>query len=450
MADSVNIRELVLDALLSVTKEGAYSHIVTKQILDKYRYLDKKDRAFFTRMTEGTLENLIRIDYIIDRFSKVPVRKMKPVVRCIIQSAVYQIHFMDAVPDSAACDEAVKLAKKRGFRNLSGFVNGVLRSISRGKDGIDWPDSEKDSEMWLSVHYSIPRWMIRMWKEQFEQAGILPETFERMLEAFLSPAPITIRTNTNRVTPQELLRMLQEAGVDAVLCEELPYAIRISGYDHLQALPGFEEGLFYVQDLSSMLVAETAAPKEDEFVMDVCAAPGGKAVHMAQMMHGTGRVLARDLTQHKVDMLLDNMRRCRIADSNMQAQVWDAGILDETLVHKADLVVADLPCSGLGVMRRKKDIRFHMTPEKITELARLQQEILRVVCRYVKPGGRMIYSTCTISRQENEENISRFLREHPDFVLVSSRQILPEQGAGDGFYIAELLNRQETSENSVE
>lgn len=289
-----------------------------------------------------------------------------------------------------------------------------------------------------------------MWKEQFEQAGIPPETFERMLEAFLSPAPITIRTNTNRVTPQELLRMLQEAGVDAVLCEELPYAIRISGYDHLQALPGFEEGLFYVQDLSSMLVAETAAPKEDEFVMDVCAAPGGKAVHMAQMMHGTGRVLARDLTQHKVDMLLDNMRRCRIADSNMQAQVWDAGILDETLVHKADLVVADLPCSGLGVMRRKKDIRFHMTPEKITELARLQQEILRVVCRYVKPGGRMIYSTCTISRQENEENISRFLREHPDFVLVSSRQILPEQGAGDGFYIAELLNRQETSENSVE
>lgn len=492
MSDTVNIRELALDILLSVTKDGMYSHMILKQVLDKYQYLDKKDRAFLTRMTEGTLENLIQIDYIINQFSKVPVRKMKPAISCILRGAVYQIRYMDAVPDAAACNEAVRLAKKRGFKNLSGFVNGVLRGICRSKKaqginkdqetnkGIIWPDPIKDPDIFLSVRYSIPKWMIQMWKKELGEsentqsentgsentgnvntksvnAGTVNTksvnarsvnatsvNIEQMLQAFLSPAPVTIRTNTSLCTPEELERRLHAEGVSTVLCEKLPYAFHISGYDHLNALPSFREGLFYVQDLSSMLVAETAAPKEQEFVIDVCAAPGGKAVHMAQMMQGSGQVLARDLTQHKVDLLLENRKRCRI--SNMRAQVWDARVLDHTLVQKADLVVADLPCSGLGVMRRKKDIRFHMTLEKIAELADLQREILSVVCQYVKPGGRMIYSTCTISRQENEENASWFLNEHTEFTLVSSRQILPEAGGGDGFYIAAFARRQENEQ----
>lgn len=478
MSDTVNIRELALDILLSVTKDGMYSHMILKQVLDKYQYLDKKDRAFLTRMTEGTLENLIQIDYIIDQFSKVPVRKMKPAISCILRGAVYQIRFMDAVPDAAACNEAVRLAKKRGFKNLSGFVNGVLRSICRSKkaqavmkdhetnkaqetnEGIIWPDPKKDPDTFLSVRYSIPKWMIQMWKKELRESentesentgtfntrsvNTRSVNIEQMLQAFLSPAPVTIRTNTNRCTPKELERRLHAEGVSTVLCEKLPYAFHISGYDHLNALSSFREGLFYVQDLSSMLVAETAAPKEKEFVIDVCAAPGGKAVHMAQMMRGSGQVLARDLTQHKADLLLENIKRCRT--SNMRAQVWDARVLDQTLVQKADLVVADLPCSGLGVMRRKKDIRFHMTLEKIAELAGLQREILSVVCQYVKPGGRMIYSTCTISRKENEENVSWFLNEHTEFTLVSSRQILPEAGGGDGFYIAAFARRQENEQ----
>lgn len=440
MSDTVNIRELALDILLNVTKDGMYSHLILKQVLDKYQYLEKKDRAFLTRMTEGTLENLIQIDYIIDQFSKVPVRKMKPVICCIIRGAVCQIRFMDAVPDAAACNEAVRLAKKRGFQNLSGFVNGVLRSISRSKEAIVWPDPKKDPDASLSVRYSIPKWMIQMWKRELGES----EPIESLLQAFLSPAPVTIRTNTQRCTPKELEQQLHAEGVSAVLCKKLPYAFHISGYDHLNALSSFQEGLFYVQDVSSMLVAETAAPEKQEFVIDVCAAPGGKAVHMAQMMQGSGQVLARDLTQHKIDLLLENMNRCQI--SNMRAQVWDARVLDQTLVQKADLVVADLPCSGLGVMRRKKDIRFHMTLEKMKELAGLQREILSVVCQYVKPGGRMIYSTCTISRQENEENADWFVSGHPDFILVSSRQILPEEGEGDGFYIAQFARQQENQQ----
>lgn len=439
MADTVSIRELVLDLLLRVTKDGEYSHIAEKQVLEKYQYLDKKDRAFLNRLTEGTLEQMIQLDYILDQFSSVPVRKMKPVVRCILRMGVYQIRFMDAVPDAAACNEAVRLAKKKGLRNLSGFVNGVLRSIIRGKESIVWPDREKEPLKWLSVRYSIPEWMIRMWKEDagwtYDQKEL-----EQLLEACSDPAPVTVRANTGCCTPQELVRQLEAEGVRAVACGGLEYAFQISGYDHLQALSCFQNGLFYVQDLSSMLVAETAAPKEHDFVIDVCAAPGGKAVHMAQMMHGTGQVLARDLTQHKMQMLAENIKRCKVI--NMQAQMWDARVLDPTLVQKADLVVADLPCSGLGVMRRKQDIRYHMTPEKITQLASLQREILSTVCQYVKTGGRLLYSTCTVSRQENGDNTDWFLKEHPDFALESSRQLLPKAGEGDGFYIAAFVRKR--------
>lgn len=442
MADTVNTRELVLDILLDVTKRGEYSHIAAANVLEKHQYLDKKDRAFITRMTEGTLENLIKMDYIIDQFSKVPVRKMKPVIRCILRSGVYQIMYMDTVPDAAACNEAVRLAKKKGFRNLSGFVNGVLRNISRGKDRIVWPDKEKDPESYLSIRYSIPEWMIRMWLEEFGCQLTKKEDLERMeqlLEALSSPAPLTIRTNTDRCTPTELRQKLEAEGVSAVRSNELPYAFHITGYDHLAALSSFREGLFYIQDLSSMLAAEAAAPKEHDFVLDVCAAPGGKAIHIAQLLHGTGHVLARDLTPYKVNLLHENIQRCRI--TNMEAQVWDARILDESYREKADLVIADLPCSGLGVMRRKKDIRYKMTPEKIRELAALQREILTTIHHYVKPGARMIYSTCTISRRENEENIQWFLDNHKDFNLRSSRQIFPAIAGGDGFYIAEFQKK---------
>lgn len=439
MIKVVNTRELVLDILLDVTKQGGYSHIAAASVLEKHQYLDKKDRAFITRMTEGTLEKMIQLDYIIDQFSKVPVRKMKPVICCILRSGIYQILYMDAVPDAAACNEAVRLAKKKGFRSLSGFVNGILRNISRSKDRIVFPDKEKEPEAYLSICYSIPKWMIRMW---LEESGCHLENkedqkrMEQLLEVFSSPAPLTIRTNTDRCTPQELLQKLNAEGVSAVCSKELPYAIHITGCDHLAALPSFREGLFYIQDISSMLAAETAAPKEHDFVLDVCAAPGGKAIHIAQLMHGTGHVLARDLTQYKVNLLQENMQRCQV--TNMETQVWDARILDESYREKADLVIADLPCSGLGVMRRKKDICYKMTLEKIRELAALQREILAVIHHYVKPGARMIYSTCTISRRENEENTRWFLNNHKEFTLLSSRQIFPAMEGGDGFYIAEF------------
>lgn len=440
MAAKVNDREFVLDILLDITKNGEYSHIAIAGVLDKYQYLDKKDRAFITRVTEGTLENLLQINYIINQFSKVPVSKMKPVIRCILQSAVYELYHMDAVPDSAACNEAVRLAKKRGFYQLSGFVNGVLRSISRGKGQITWPDKNKEPELYLSVRYSIPEWIIQLWKDDFDYDWKKSEDFskmEQMLHAFGVPAPVTIRTATDRITPQELKKRLETEGVSVVTLadQEIAYAMQISGYDYLGSLESFQEGLFYVQDLSSMFVAEAAHPKEGDFVLDVCAAPGGKAIHIAQMMHGTGHVLARDLTEYKAGLLRENCRRCRT--ENVDVQVWDAAALDETLVGKADIVIADLPCSGLGVLRRKKDIRYKMTPDKMKELEALQRKILSVVHQYVKPGGRLVYCTCTIHKGENEENTQWFVHQQKKFTLKTSRQILPQDDTGgDGFYIA--------------
>lgn len=436
MTNAQDTRECIFDILLKVMQNGKYSHLAIADAFEKHQHLDKKERAFVTRVVEGTLENLIRIDYIINQVSKVPVKKMKPVIRVIVQSSVYQIYYMDAVPDAVACNEAVKLTKKKGFGNLSGFVNGVLRNISRNQDKLTWPDRTKDPEMYLSVCYSIPEWIVRMWKTDFsydlkEEAGLLD--MENLLRSFQEPAQTTVHVNTNRCTPGQLKAKLEAEGV-SVLETMLPYAFQITGYDHLSALESFQDGLFYVQDISPMLAMEMVKAGKGDFVLDVCAAPGGKALHMAWQLEGTGHVLARDLTKEKAGLLLENIKRCRV--EQIDVQVWDATIFDPSLEEKADIVIADLPCSGLGVMRRKKDIRYKTSFEQCEKLVELQRFILSVVYRYVKPGGKLVYSTCTVNRRENEENAHWFANRYPEFKLLKDKQFLPAETGGDGFYSA--------------
>ncbi len=431
MTDNVNERELVLSILLSVTRDEEYSHIAIKNVLEKYQYLEKNRRAFITRVSEGTLERMIELDYIIDQFSKVPVRKMKPVIRNILRMGVYQLKYMDSIPASAACNEAVKLAERKGFRNLKGFVNGILRNISRNMNEISYPSREENPAAYFSIYYSMPEWIVKEWQKTYGT-----EMTEEMLQSFLREPELSIRTNENRISPEELQKRLTEEGVTVRKNEKLPYAFYLSGFDYLQALPSFTEGLFYVQDESSMQVAELAAPKDGDHVIDVCAAPGGKSIHIAEKMHGTGQVDARDLTPYKVGLIEENMERC--GTRNMTASCMDARILDEASIEKADIVIADLPCSGLGVIQKKKDIKYKMTPEKQEMLVKLQQEILSVVHRYVKPGGTLLYSTCTINREENEDNVAWFLKEHKEFLLESMEQILPKQGRNDGFFLAKL------------
>lgn len=428
MAAQVNGRELVLETLLLIMRDGEYSHIALKNVLDKYQYLEKKERAFITRVVEGTLERMIEIDYIIDQFSKVKVHKMKPVIRMILRSAVYQMKYMDSIPDRAVCNEAVKLAQRKGFMNLKGFVNGVLRSISRAMEDIEYPGKE-DMVSYISVRYSLPEWLVREWITVYGA-----DTVEMMGEAFLEERPVSVRRNTATITEEEFEKMLREEGVTYKKDAVLSYAYYLSGYDYLAKLESFREGYFYVQDVSSMQVAQWADPQEGDYIIDVCAAPGGKAIHLAEKLGGTGYVEARDLTDYKVSLIEENIARSGLG--NIGAVRCDATVEDASSLGKADIVIADLPCSGLGVLGKKPDLKYKMTSQMQDELVKLQRNILSVVHKYVKPGGRLIYSTCTIHREENEENTTWFTRNYPEFRLIQDQQILPGKDTGDGFYIA--------------
>lgn len=427
-----NTRGLALEILYAVNEEGQYSHLLLHQVLEKYQYLDKRERAFLTRLTEGTLERQITLDYIIDYFSRTKIKNMKPLIRNLMRLSVYQMMYMDSVPDSAACNEAVKLARKHGFSGLSGFVNGVLRSVARGWKEVEYPD-EKDgiSAAW-SVYYSIPAWIIEIWLSSYGN-----EKTKEILEGFQGTSPLYIRTSQNKITPLELKRKLEAENIMVEEIKDIPYAFRLHGVDYPAGLPGFFEGEFYVQDISSMRVAELADVKEGDYVIDVCAAPGGKSTHIAELLKGSGMVEARDLTGHKVDLIEENRKKHGL--SNMKAVQMDATVDDIKSHDKADIVICDLPCSGLGVMGRKTDIRYKMTPEKAKELVKLQQQILSVVHNYVKKGGTLVYSTCTIHAEENEKNVEWFLENYPEFALVSQEQIFPHAGRQDGFFLSKFV-----------
>lgn len=435
--NSRNIRELALDILYEILEKGGYSHVVLNQALGKYQYLEKQDRAFLTRVTEGTLEYLIQIDYVLDQYSKIKTARMKPLIRTLMRMSVYQILYMDRIPDSAICNEAVKLAEKRRFQGLKGFVNGVLRTVSREKEHLAFPDD--------SIRYSIPSWMLSLWKESYGQ-----DTIKRMLAAFLTDTPLTVRCNLTRKTVEEIAESLVRQGVEV---ERSPYVesiLHLKHVDYLEKLEAFLNGWIHVQDLSSGLVGLAAAPKAGDMVLDVCGAPGGKGLHIADLLKGTGHVEVRDISDHKVQIIEENIRRSGF--SNISASVWDALEPDESMTEKADIVIADLPCSGLGIIGKKPDIKTRMTPEGLEDLAKLQREILSVVYRYVKPGGTFVYSTCTIDRKENEENVAWFLDHYPfrpvniegrlgehlksDTMKQGYIQILPGIHPCDGFFLS--------------
>ncbi len=437
MTDKTNTRELALEALLLVNRDGQYSHLVLRQLLEKYQYLDKRERSFLTRMVEGTLSRRIEMDAVINQFSRTKVGKMKPLIRELLRMSVYQLYYMDSVPDAAVCNEAVKLAKKRGFGALSGFVNGVLRAAARGRDAITYPDCKKQPVAALSVRYSVPDWIVERWIAAYGAA----ET-EKALSRFLAEVPITVRPNLWKTTPEALRQRLEREGVMAEPVTEEGYerlsgALCLSGYDYLRGLPSFREGWFYVQDISSMLAVETAGAKEGDTVIDVCAAPGGKSLLLSELVGESGTVEARDLSAKKTALIEENI--ARYGAKNINVLQWDATLLNEESVETADLVVADLPCSGLGVLRKKTDIKYRVTPQQTAELAGLQRRMLSVVNRYVKPGGTLLYSTCTINREENEDNVAWFLEQYKEFSLESMRQLFPGETAGDGFFIAKLI-----------
>ena len=423
MTNSLNLREMALEILLEVEKNGAYPNVLLKQTLDKYLYMEKQERAFLTRLVEGIVERKLTLDYYLNQVSKTPVNKMKPVIRCIMRMAVYQIFYMDAVPDSAACNESVKLAQRKGFATLKGFVNGVLRNVSRSKDSLTFPDKQKEPKKYLEVVYSCPEWIIELWLKEYTL-----EEVEAALNSFMEAKTTTIRCNTSKLTVEELKEKLAEEGITIEAGEYLSYALKIRDYNYLNLVKAFREGFFQVQDESSMLIAQAAAIKENDIIIDVCAAPGGKTTHCAELLKGTGKVISRDLTEYKVSLIEENVERLGL--SNVTAQVQDALELCKEDIGKADIVIADLPCSGLGVIGKKADIKYKTKPEDVESLGRLQREILAVVTQYVKTGGILIYSTCTVNTVENLDNRNWILENLP-FEADSLDEYLPESLQGE-------------------
>ncbi len=435
-----NIREIVLDTLLVLERGEEFSHKLLRAVLDKYNYLDSRDKAFIKRVTEGTIERQLELDYYLNQFSSVPVRKMKPLIRCLLRMSIYQILYMDAVPDSAVCNEACKLAGKRKFQNLKGFVNGVLRNLSKNKGALPMPDERRNPTAYLSVKYSMPEWLVEMWLAEYGKEGT-----EKLLGGLLQIHPVSLRFRTTLSAGEReaLVDKIRETGVTVTPSAYLPYVYNCSNIEGMNSLPGFEEGAFTVQDISSALAVEAAGIKAGDFVMDICAAPGGKTILAAEK---ADRVLSRDISESKVALIEENLERMQV--SNVTTQVFDATVTDETYINQADVLIMDVPCSGLGVIGKKRDIKYHVTREGMESIIALQKEILKNSWQYVKPGGTLLYSTCTIHRGENEEMVHWIAENLPfepisleeevaDALLVAKRAVRADRRCLSGLSQAE-------------
>lgn len=421
----MNTRDLVLSMLKEIYAGNEFSHILIRQVLDKYDYLEGSEKAFIKRLTEGTLERTIELDYVINQFSNTPVNKMKPLIRSLMRMSVYQILYMDSVPDSAACNEAVKLAALHKFTSLKGFVNGVLRNIARKKQEIIYPDKEKDFKQYISVTYSLPIWMVEHFIKEYGK-----EKAEKICAGLLQERPVTVRLKESLGTEekQQLLESWKQQGIKTKQHHYLSYAYALEKTEGVKNIPGFEEGSFTVQDVSSMLVAQVAGIAPGMQILDVCAAPGGKATHAAEKLNRSGQVIARDLTEYKVDFIQENAKRLQL--DNLWAEEWDALNFDKSKEEWADVVFCDAPCSGLGIMGKKRDIKYRLTQDSLKEVSFLQREIVSTVWKYVKKGGILMYSTCTINREENEKQVQWITKKLP-FEVVSMKEELPKEVVTD-------------------
>ncbi len=415
----INPREIAAEALMEIMTEEAYNNMTLRRLLRQNGAMPRQDRAFVTEVVNGTLRNLIYIDHVLNTFSKTKTEKMKPWLLAVMRSAIYQMYFMD-VPDSAACNEAVKLAGVRGYGSLKGFVNGVLRTAAKEKNNIPMP--EAGTAEYLSVAYSHPLWLVRMWMAYYGYAEA-----EKICVYDNQSPDVTIRVNTLKTNREELKKMLEDAGVE-VREGQVENALHLTKTADMSRLKAFLEGLFHVQDESSQLAVKILDPQKGERILDMCAAPGGKSFTTAEQMQNEGRLLSCDIYEHKIELMEEGAARLGIG--MMECRVKDAAE-NEDEKEQFDRVLVDAPCSGLGLMRKKPDIRLKKDGNEIDSLTGIQREILENAAGYVKKGGVLVYSTCTLCRKENEKNLEWFLKNHLEFEAEDISSFLPEGWEGE-------------------
>lgn len=419
-----NPRKAAVKALLKVENDAAYSNIALNAVL-RESGLENADRAFASAIFYGVLDRRITIDFILSKFIKTPLKKVAPFTLEVLRSAVYQIMFMDKVPDSAAVNEAVKLIKSSKDSRNAGFANAVLRNALRSE--ITLPDGNDSYS--LSVKYSCPEWIINSFITDYGA-----DTAEELLKESLKPASVVIRVNTLKTDTDTLKTELEKRGIPTDTAETENALILKKGIDAAE-FDLYKMGYFYAEDLSSQTAVSVLNPKKGERVLDMCAAPGGKSFTMALLMENAGEIVSCDLYEQRVGLIKSGAERLGI--DIIKSMMADASRYNEDL-GKFDCILCDVPCSGLGVLRRKPDIKYK--PENdFTELEALQYKILQNASRYLKKGGRILYSTCTLRRAENEKLVNSFIMEYNGFRKMYEHTYLPHIDKTDGFYCALIV-----------
>lgn len=452
--DYKNARDIALFVLFEICENRRKSNTILKECFEDAEkngmHLSNTDTAFIERIVIGTMDRLITLDAVTERFLKKPFRTLNPAIKAVLRMSVYQIMYMDRVPDSAACNEAVKLTRLHGMDGMTGFVNGVLRSVAREHEE-GGPKLDVSSGT-ASVRYSLPGWICRLLQKEYgsEKSG-------RIFDAYLCERHETVRYNISRVGQADAEQLISESlkkdGFELEPVDmreivssseyasrpeaELPVIYEVRGGGNIARADAFKKGWVTVQDPASALVASFAAAGSGDTVIDVCSAPGGKALSMAELSGESCRIEARDISRQKTTLIEENVRRCGYR--NISVRVLDALKEDEDSLYRADVLIADLPCSGLGVIAKKPDIKLNLESYSVSELQKLQRDILINVSRFVKPKGRLVYSTCTLSREENEDNAA-WLETELGFRKTAECKLLPGRN-NDGFYIAVLQKR---------
>lgn len=418
---TANPRNLALSALNSPAGSTLFSGAVLDNISGLQGELGQRDRAFLNHLVQGVLRWRLRLDWIIEQKSHFPLGKIDPPVLNILRIALYQIFFMDRVPDSAAVNEAVRQAKSVGPHHVGSFVNGLLRNICRNKEKISMPDPERDPVLYLSVFYSYPEWLVNMWYADWG-----PEFTENLLSAGNRLPRLTLRVNALKTAREVLIARLSDEGVRAIPTSHSPDGITVEEFrGRIDRLASFSDGLFQVQDEAAQICAFLLDPHPGDRVLDVCAGFGGKATHMAERISDRGKIAALDISFHRLVNLRSN--KARLGIRSIFPVVGDATSGLENLVKgEWDRVLVDAPCSGLGVISRHPDVKWNRKEEDLARLAKLQGAILKESISLLREGGTLLYVTCTLSRQENEGVVKALLSARTDVRLLNLREHAPK------------------------
>lgn len=445
MSDSYRI--VTIDSLKKIHQNNSYSNIV---INNDIKQLDENFHNMYRKSVLGVIENIYFLDYVINKFSSTKTKKLQTEILITLRLAIYQIFFLENSKEFVIVNESVEYIKKKLNIKASKFVNAILRNILRNKEqiliDIDKLDSVNTRIEYLSIKYSYPNWLIKNFINQFGEDKI-----EEVLIKNNEEAKLNIRVNTTKISRDELKNRLEKKGIKCIDCNISQKGMALENIINLEKLDEYKDGLFSIQSESSMLVGQILNPKENSLIIDVCAAPGGKTMDVAERLNKTGKVISRDLYEHKVKLIKNDIKRLEL--KNVSAEVFDASSFDSNLENKADYCIVDVPCSGLGIIRRKPEIKYNRQEIDSSNLFDIQYKILVNASKYLKVNGELVYSTCTTDKKENIDVINYFVKHNQNFILVDITdetnnifntskdgyiEIFPHLHNMDGFFVAKF------------